>query len=43
MIDNQLSETENQNITYPDLTVAPFTCYLLPGHFNQLLQHLTST
>ena len=32
----------NKNIVYPNLQVAPFTCYLLPEHFNQLLQHITA-
>ncbi|XP_046636365.1 uncharacterized protein LOC124315049 isoform X2 [Daphnia pulicaria] len=41
--DCQSPETENQNLAYPDLTIAPFTCYLLPGHYKQLLEHLTST
>ncbi|EFX72180.1 hypothetical protein DAPPUDRAFT_308560 [Daphnia pulex] len=41
--DCQSPETKNQNLAYPDLTIAPFTCYLLPGHYKQLLEHLTST
>ena len=35
--------SDNENLVYPNLQLAPFTCYLLPDHFNQLLQHITAS
>lgn len=43
LIDCTETQGKNQELVYPHLQLSPFTCYFLPGHYNQLVQHMFSS